>query len=171
MNIVQPVKLSDSEMAFLESKIRLFLDFLKDEVFSKFPEGKWDKLEKFTQNDPNFSEMKKETRDYVTQIIEMPPQLFDDQFSFTETNQKVILLGICLLSFGIDNKQFAETLIEQYMEKLVDHKIEKKIINNKEFLICIEAEVERREQDKNRRKRSVAGKKGADALWNKKKGE
>ena len=129
MNIVQPVKLSDSEMTFLESKIILFLDFLKDEVFSKFPEGKWDKLEKFTQNDPNFSEMKKETREYVTQIIEMPTKLFDDQFSFSETNQKVILLGICLLSFGIDNKQFAETLIEQYMEKLVDHKIEKKIIN------------------------------------------
>ena len=53
----------------------------------------------------------------------------------------------------------------------IEFMFEKKIINNKEFLICIEAEDERREQDKNRRKRSVAGKKGADALWNKKKGE
>ena len=51
----------------------------------------------------------------------------------------------------------------------IEFMFEKKIISNKEFLICIEAEDERREQDKNRRKRSVAGKKGADALWNKRK--
>jgi len=53
----------------------------------------------------------------------------------------------------------------------IEFMFEKKIISNKEFLICIEAEDERREQALNRKKRSVAGKKGADALWNKKKGE
>jgi uncharacterized protein YdaU (DUF1376 family) len=51
----------------------------------------------------------------------------------------------------------------------IEFMFEKKIISNKEFLICIEAEDERREQALNRKKRSVAGKKGADALWNKRK--
>jgi len=56
----------------------------------------------------------------------------------------------------------------------IEHMFEKKVMvgnhhNNKEFLICIEAEDERREQALNRKKRSNAGKKGADALWNKRK--
>jgi len=45
----------------------------------------------------------------------------------------------------------------------------KKIIENKEYLICIEAEEERRVQTLNRKKRSNAGKKGADIRWKEEK--
>jgi len=39
------------------------------------------------------------------------------------------------------------------------------------YLICIQAEEERREQAANRKKRQAAGKKGAEARWNKPNGE
>jgi len=51
----------------------------------------------------------------------------------------------------------------------ISHMFEKRVIDNKDYLICTEAEEERREQALNRKKRSNAGKKGADALWNKRK--
>jgi hypothetical protein len=42
---------------------------------------------------------------------------------------------------------------------------EKKDKDNKVYLICIQAEEERKEQAKNRKKRSIAGKLGAKKRW------
>ena len=47
----------------------------------------------------------------------------------------------------------------------IEHLFDKKESNGKTYLICIQAEEERKEQEYNRKKRSKAGKLGAKIRW------
>ena len=55
--------------------------------------------------------------------------------------------------------------LEKIWKKISHLFEEKKDKEGKVFLVCIQAEEERKEQEKNRKKRSIAGKLGAKKRW------
>ena len=65
MEYIKPRRLSKTELRFLQEKINLFLTFLKTDVFSKLPSGRWTKLETFMANDDRGLPMDDEAKRYL----------------------------------------------------------------------------------------------------------
>ena len=119
-------KLSEVELAYLEQKVNLFLDFLKENIFSNLPDGRWTKLETFMENDDRC--LPDDAKEYVQAIIEKPTKLFEDDFKFNEKNKEHILVMIFLISFVIRNEALVISFIEKYLDELLDYKVDQKIV-------------------------------------------
>ena len=126
MESINPRQLSKAELTYLEQKIKIFLDFLKDDIFSNLPEGRWTKLESFIENDDRA--VPEDAKEYVQAIIEEPAKLFEDQFSLNEKNTKHILVVLYLLSFVIENESLVITFTEKYLNELLDYKVNKRTV-------------------------------------------
>lgn len=128
MEYIKPRRLSKTELRFLQEKINLFLTFLKTDVFSKLPSGRWTKLETFMANDDRGVPMDDEAKRYLEAIIETPSTLFEAKFEFNSTNTKQIMLMIFFLSFVVKNEVVVISFIEKYLDELLDYRVDTKIV-------------------------------------------
>ena len=107
---------------------------------------------------------------YASDWISDPNRM---KLSLEEQGAYILLYCHCWLSFRIPKDM--EVLsrmsncrvdkLEKIWKKISHLFEEKKDKEGNIFLVCIQAEEERKEQEKNRKKRSIAGKLGAKKRW------
>ena len=107
---------------------------------------------------------------YASDWISDPNRM---KLSLEEQGAYILLYCHCWRSFRIPkDMEVLSRMCNCRVDKLdkiwknISHLFEeKKEKDNKVYLICIQAEEERKEQAKNRKKRSIAGKLGAKKRW------
>ncbi len=107
---------------------------------------------------------------YASDWISDPNRM---KLSLEEQGAYILLYCHCWRSFRIPkDMEVLSRMTNCRVDKLekiwknISHLFEeKKDKDNKVYLICIQAEEERKEQAKNRKKRSIAGKLGAKKRW------
>ena len=106
---------------------------------------------------------------YATDWIANPDRM---ELSLEEQGAYILLYCYCWRGHKIEyNLETISRMCNCRTEKIkkifpkIEHLFDKKESNGKTYLICIQAEEERKEQEYNRKKRSKAGKLGAKIRW------
>lgn len=109
-------------------------------------------------------------RFYASDWISSPDRM---KLSLEQQGAYILLYCYCWRGFEIEyDLEILSRMCNCRMDKIeklfpkIEHLFKKREFNGKTFLVCIEAEEERKEQEYNRKKRSKAGKLGARVRWN-----